>query len=287
MELTPSAIGRGVSGAGTSAEEQLKLVFGENRQGQGRPQNDAFGAGARNERLALIENTAALFAHEVANPLNGLSLSLQLMLADLARRELDIPSLQETVRRALREVGCLVELLDEFRSVAPVRMLNLKPTDLEKMIREIVALENAAYRNAGVAVRLDVERGLPAIELDASKTKHAVFNLCKNAADAMTRGGCLTIKAYRSERMVVLEITDDGSGVPEDLDVFEVFETTKSGRTGLGLAVAQQVISAHHGTLDYRSNGSGTTCTVRLPIRNPDAISGSLEKKQNDVHHWR
>lgn len=82
----------------------------------------------------------------------------------------------------------------------------------------------------------------------------------------MTDGGCLTIKAYRAEGNVVLEIGDDGIGVPDDVDVFELFKTTKPGGTGLGLPVVRQVISAHHGTIDYRSDRCGTTFTVRLPI---------------------
>jgi len=65
----------------------------------------------------------------------------------------------------------------------------------------------------------------------------------------------------------VLEITDDGFGVPDDVDVFELFKTTKPRGTGLGLPVVQQVVSAHHGTIDFTSDpGQGTTFTVRLPV---------------------
>jgi signal transduction histidine kinase len=74
--------------------------------------------------------------------------------------------------------------------------------------------------------------------------------------------------------MVVLEITDDGFGVPEDIDAFELFKTTKPGGTGLGLPVVQQVVSAHHGTIDFTSDpGQGTTFTVRLPISTKRAPS--------------
>jgi signal transduction histidine kinase len=270
VALIQDAIGHEVSDVQTSLEDvrQLKLVFGEGRQDL---HYAVFERKARIERLALIENTTAVFAHEIANPLSGLTLSLQVVLADLAQPELDIPNLQETVRAALREVGRLVELLHEFRSVAPAHTLKLKPTDFERMIREILALETRVYRDAGVTVRLDLECGLPVLELDAAKMKQAILNLCKNAAEAMTDGGFLTIKAYRSQGTVVLEVTDDGPGVPDDVDVFGLFETTKPAGSGLGLAVARQIISAHHGSLGWRSDGEGTTFAVRLPVPNADA----------------
>jgi signal transduction histidine kinase len=255
------------------AERRLKLVYCKGPQSQSL-HNKFVENRARRDRLAQIGNLAAVFAHEVANPLSGLSASLQFALKDLARitlhdstrKDLDIPIIQETILGALREVDRLVELLDDFRSSVPPQRLNLKSTDLEKIVREILALEGTGYRSAGVTVKLDFEDKLPAVEVDRSKMKQAILNLCKNAVEAMTDGGCLAIKGYRSEGNVVLEITDDGFGVSDDVDVFELFKTTKPGGIGVGLSVVQEVISAHHGTIDYTSDpGQGTTFTVRLP----------------------
>jgi signal transduction histidine kinase len=252
--------------------DRLKLVYSKGDQ---YPINNKFVENrARHDRLAQIGNLAAIFAHEVANPLSGLSASLQFALKDLARfkrhdsarNDLDVPIIQETLQGALREVDRLVELLDEFRLAVPPQTLNLKLTDLEKIIQEVFALEGTGYRSAGITVKLDLQDNLPAIEIDGSKMKQAILNLCKNAVEAMTHGGCLRVKAYRAGGNVVLEITDNGFGVPDDVDVFELFKTTKPGGTGLGLPVVQQVISAHHGTIDYRSDGGGTTFTVRLPV---------------------
>ena len=274
MEETPdvisaSGIGQDVNEA--DAERRLKLVYCK-----GHPNQSFYIENrARLERFAELGKLAAVFAHEVANPLSGLSASLQFALKDLARftlhhsakRDVDIPIIQGTIQGALREVDRLVELLDDFRSNVPPQSLNIKSTDLETIIREILALEGTGYKSAGVTVKLNFEAGLPAIEIDPSKIKQAILNLCKNAVEAMGDGGCLAIKAYRAEGMVVLEITDDGFGVPDDVDVFELFKTTKPRGTGLGLPVVQQVVSAHHGTVDFTSDsGQGTTFTVRLPI---------------------
>lgn len=273
VEPTQDGINLNVSeGKGSEAEASgLKLVYCNSHKHQFL--HDSLQKRARRDRLLLIGNLAAVFAHEVANPLSGLSASLQFALRDLGRitlrrvpsNELDIPIIQKTLQGALREVERLVELLDEFRSAVPAPHLHLKLTDLEGLIREVLALESLVYKDAGITVMLDFESGLPALEIDASKMKQAILNLCKNAVEAMSDGGDLTVKAYRAEGMVVLEITDNGFGIPEDVDVFELFKTTKPGGSGLGLPVVQQVVAAHHGTIDYTSDAGGTTFTIRLP----------------------
>jgi signal transduction histidine kinase len=100
----------------------------------------------------------------------------------------------------------MVELLNEFRSLTVAQRLNLELTDLEKLIHEILFLEKLAYRPAGIMVKLEFEKPLPMVNLDASKMKQAVLNLCKNAVEAMTNGGCLTIRAHRVGAMVALAI---------------------------------------------------------------------------------
>jgi len=174
--------------------------------------------------------------------------------------------LRDTVHGAMREIDRLGSLLKEFRSLALPQTLDLRLTDLEGIIQEILAVEKIAYRAAGITVKLAFENGLPAIELDAAKMKQAILNLCKNAIEAMGKGGCLTFKAYRAGPMVVLEISDSGIGVPEGLNIFELFKTTKVGGGGLGLSLVQQIVSAHNGTINYTTDaGHGTTFTVRLP----------------------
>lgn len=218
------------------------------------------------ERLALLGTMAAVFAHEVANPLTGLSASLQFVESELKRKKFDEPFLRDTVQGAMREIDRLSSLLNEFRSLALPQTLDLELTDLKKVIQEVLAGQKMAYRAAGITVKLDFENGLPAVELDAAKMKQAILNLCKNAVEAMREGGYLTLKAHRAGQMVVLEIADNGIGVPEGVNIFELFKSTKAGGTGLGLPLVQQIVSAHNGTITYTTDaGHGTTFTVRLP----------------------
>jgi signal transduction histidine kinase len=254
-------------------ERRLKLAFSKGHQDRS-VYDEIAEKRAQLDRLAELGNLAAVFAHEVANPLYGLSASLQFALKDLARltrgglagKEFDVPVIEKTLQGALREVDRLVELLDEFRFAVPPQTLNLKPADLGTTVKEVLALEVTGYESAGITVTMAIEANLPAIEIDGSKIKQAILNLCKNAVQAMPDGGRLAITVYRADDMFVVEITDDGLGVPDDLDVFELFKTTKPGGTGLGLPVAQQIISAHHGSIEHTSTGgSGTKFTVRLP----------------------
>jgi signal transduction histidine kinase len=144
-------------------------------------------------------------------------------------------------------------LLKEFRSLVPAHTIDLKCTDLVTIVEQGLALEMIAYRAAGITVKFDFEDALPLVSLDAARIKQVIVNLCKNAIEAMPNGGCLTLKGYRSQGMVVLEISDTGVGVPEGLNIFELFKTTKPGGTGIGLPLVQQIVLANNGTIAYKS----------------------------------
>jgi two-component system sensor kinase FixL len=218
------------------------------------------------ERLAQLGSMAAVFAHEVANPLSGLSASLQFAQSDLQKQEVDVSTLRATLQAAMQEVDRLGSLLSEFRSLALPQSLDLKLTDLQEIIKEILASEKIAYRAAGITVKTDFDSSFSPIHIDSAKIKQVVLNLCKNAIEAMRDGGGLTVKVYRSEPMVVLEISDTGIGVPHGMNIFESFKTTKCGGSGLGLPIVRQIVAAHNGTIDYTTEaGHGTTFKVCLP----------------------
>ena len=102
--------------------------------------------------------------------------------------------------------------------------------------------------------------------LDPAKIKQVILNLCKNAVEAMPNGGALTPRLSDNDRFV-LEVSDTGEGIPEDFDPFHLFKTSKPEGTGLGLPIVQQIITDHHGTVDYNSeSGKGTTFRVSLGL---------------------
>jgi signal transduction histidine kinase len=220
------------------------------------------------DRLSSLATAAAVFAHEVANPLNGIGMSVQLLEKEFLQRHDVSPVLRESIVEANKEIARLSSLLRDFRSFARTQFVEFQPTDLSKLVQEVLAPEMVLFSNSGVRVRSHLS-GLPPIMLDPDKMKQVILNLCKNAVEAMPQGGCLTLKGYLSSaETVVLEVTDTGIGIREGMDIFEIFRTTKPDGTGLGLPLVSQIVSAHRGTVDYVSEpGNGTTFRLSLPVR--------------------
>ena len=102
------------------------------------------------------------------------------------------------------------------------------------------------------------------------RLKQALLNLCKNAFEAMPEGGLLRLRGYLANGEIVLEVTDTGVGVPDGIDIFEPFRTTKSKGTGLGLMIVRQIVAAHGGRVSYSSEpGKGSTFRLILPLAKP------------------
>jgi len=226
------------------------------------------------ERLAAIGTTAATFAHEVGNPLNSMYMAAQLLERRLAkRRDLIDGTLTTPLRNLMSEIKRLTVLLEEFRALARRQKLNLRSTSLAPLVADLLAVETPAYTARGIKVEQVFPPDLPLIVADSEKLKQVLLNLCKNATEAMPEGGTLTVRAHNSGGQVRLEVSDTGVGIPAGVDIFEPFITTKPQGTGLGLTIVRQIVSAHKGTLTYRSvSGEGTTFTVALPV-SPNAES--------------
>jgi PAS domain S-box-containing protein len=219
------------------------------------------------ERLASLGTTAAVFAHEVANPLNGISGSLQIVSELLDDSDYQNPVLRETIAAANQEIQRLTSLLGDYRSLARPQILNLRASSLRQLVEQVLGGNIRNYQDLGVSVSVDFDDNLPLVPVDQEKIKQVILNLCKNAVEAMPNGGLLIIRAYRSSDHVVLEVSDNGSGIPDGFDPFHLFKTTKPEGTGLGLPIVQQIITDHHGTVDYISeSGKGSTFRVSLGL---------------------
>jgi PAS domain S-box-containing protein len=219
------------------------------------------------ERLTTLGTTAAVFAHEIANPLNGLSTSLQIVTDVLNDSDYTNPLLRETIEAAGQEIQRLTSLLSDYRSLARPQGLKIEPSNLRKIVDEVLAPNVKSYGESGVAVAIDFDENLPLIAVDPAKIKQVILNLCKNAVEAMPNGGVLTLTGCRAGDHIVLEVSDTGQGIPEGFDPFHLFKTSKPEGTGLGLPIVQQIVSEHHGTVDYVSEvGKGTTFRVSLAL---------------------
>lgn len=222
------------------------------------------------ERLAAVGTTAAQLAHEIGNPLNGMSITLQLLQRRLSKSGVDDP-IRASVNSLQSQVSRLSNLLQEFRSLSRRREFIFRPTHLAEVIGEVLTAELPLYTERGITIEKMCEPGLPAIRADGDKLKQVLLNLCKNAVEAMPDGGTLTVRSSHAGAQVIVEVVDTGEGIPDGVDIFEPFVTTKAEGTGLGLPVVRQLVAAHGGTLTYRSaRGQGTTFTVTLPLHAPE-----------------
>jgi PAS domain S-box-containing protein len=218
------------------------------------------------DRLAILGTTAAVFAHEIGNPLNGLSTSLQI-LSQMLRGTSQDPLFVETLDLSLQELQRLTALLDDYRAFARPQSVEVQPADLRQIFDEVLAPTIKYYNQRGIKVELEFDQDLPLIPVDPEKIKQVILNLCKNAVEAMPDGGTLTCKGYQKGNRMILEVVDTGTGVPQDLEIFQLFKTTKPEGTGLGLPIVEQIVSEHRGTVNYISEpGKGTAFIVSLPL---------------------
>ncbi|HYJ17194.1 MAG TPA: PAS domain S-box protein [Candidatus Limnocylindria bacterium] len=220
------------------------------------------------ERLAAIGSTAAKIGHELANPLNGMSLTVQLLEQRITRLNLDaISQLTPTVKRLRDEISRLQKLAGEFATIARKEKYVFRPVNLMQLVDDVVKLQALHFARNGVEIQISLAEELPSISIDSDKMKQALLNLIKNSAEAMPRGGRIIFNAFVADGAVILEITDTGDGIPLDIDAFEPFLTTKREGTGVGLVIVRQILTAHNGKISYRSKpGEGTTFRIELPL---------------------
>jgi two-component system sensor kinase FixL len=221
-----------------------------------------------NSRLVTIGTTVSRLVHEIGNPLNGMYLTAQVLERRLnSPGSLPDPHVSGTFNKLVGEIKRLNSMVTEFRASSRAPRYEFTATPLEPVVQDVLSLERPRYINQGISISNYVPADLPAVLADAEKLKQVIFNLCKNAADAMPKGGTLTLRASNNDRQALLEISDTGWGIPEGIDIWAPFVTTKKDGTGLGLMIIREIVTAHRGTIDYMSTvGKGTTFRLTLPL---------------------
>jgi PAS domain S-box-containing protein len=221
------------------------------------------------ERLATIGTTAAKIGHELANPLNGISLTIQLLEQRLSRQPNPPDSqVRATVQRLKNEISRLNQLSGQFRTISRRERYNFRPTELAGLIDDVIKIQTPHFTQLNIQIEHCMPTDPPIVTVDRDKIKQALLNLVKNAAEAMPGGGKINIEVSTTEEGVFIDITDTGTGIPLDIDAFEPFLTTKKEGTGIGLVIVRQIVTSHGGKISYRSRpGEGTTFRIELPVR--------------------
>jgi signal transduction histidine kinase len=221
------------------------------------------------ERLAGLGTAAAMFAHEVGNPLNSMYLHAQLLSTRLGKLEAP-ENVGQGMRAILDEIKRLTTLLEEFRSMSRKRPLALEEVDVRGLVTRVLDTHVREYAGAEISVNVDLPKTLPAVHADPHKLVQVFLNLCKNSVEAMTEGGTLSVHGRARGKSLIIRIRDTGPGLPKGVDVFQLFKTTKPHGTGLGLPVVQQIVVAHGGSVKARSvPEKGAEFIVTLPVQGP------------------
>ncbi len=220
------------------------------------------------ERLADVGAITAKIIHDVGNPLAALSLQAQLILRR-TRRDPDQPvaSITRTAEQMLAEAQRLEGLVREFMSFTGEQRLDITPIELSPFLLQVVEAWRPLARARAISLELEAAEKVAPLGADEEKLRRVFDNLVKNAVEAIERGpGRIVIRlSVPSSEKVRISVEDTGPGISEGLKVFNLFETTKPDGTGLGLAVAKEIVLAHGGSIDYfRREPHGTIFQVEL-----------------------
>jgi signal transduction histidine kinase len=223
----------------------------------------------RAERLAAVGTLAAGLAHEVRNPLNSALLQLQVLRRRMVRPGAGRETLEPIATLIEDEIRRLEHLVTDFLSFARPRPLDLRATDLVEVVRSVQDFVAPELEANGVTVELEMAPALPPLHVDPERLRQVLQNLVRNAVEAMSAGGKVTIRVRPAGDMVEIDIADTGPGFPEATPVFDAFFTTKPKGTGLGLSIVHRIVSDHGGTLRVRSRPGDTCFTISLPSGSP------------------
>ncbi|MEW6352158.1 MAG: ATP-binding protein [Thermodesulfobacteriota bacterium] len=227
----------------------------------------------RSDRLASLGFLAAGIAHEMRNPLTGVSLLMDDLHDHLSDRRQD----QELIRRALKEIDRVENLINGLLDFAvPSRRVSLEVRPIGEVLDDTLFLVRKLCKNNKISLSAETDEALPLIELDPEKLQQALLNLVLNAIQSMPDGGSLRVEVKKappdesllSGPAVRISVTDTGTGIAaRDIPyVFDPFFTRNPSGCGLGLAIVHSIVQEHNGRISVSSQvGKGTTFRVELP----------------------
>ena len=225
----------------------------------------------QSEKLGALSTLAAGIAHEIGNPLNSIGIHMQLM-------EKDIKNVKDTkakqrltqyVKSAKAEVGRLDKMIRTFLTAVRPASLNLAEYNINHILENVLDFLYYEISDKNIAIEKNYSQKLPLIPLDEEQMRQALFNIIKNAVEAMPNGGQLTVSTGSDKGEVYITFADTGIGIPEEnlSKIFDPYFTTKPKGSGLGLMIVRKIVNDHSGRIEVESRvGKGTKMRVFLPV---------------------
>lgn len=223
------------------------------------------------ESLAALTTLSAGVAHEIKNPLTSIDIHIQLL-----KREIDklsggeVENMRGLLAVVKEEVDRLNSIVQDFLFAVRPMSMSLDREDVNQLIQELVEFLKYELLEQDIEVELELEDDLPPLLTDAKYLKQALLNVVKNAVEAIQEHGEIRIRtSQNADGDVVIEVIDNGKGIPEENmgKIFEPYFTTRKFGTGLGLVIVYKVIKEFGGEIKVKSEeGAGTAFTITLPV---------------------
>ena len=253
------------------------------------------------ERLATLSKFATILSHEIRNPLNSMIINLRILKRDMEKQNGDHGNRGGHYEKVISEIWRIDSLVENFLNYARPPELAPFPHDINAVLDEVIEIHRGTARERGVRIVTRYRDGELMVSVDIDQIKQLILNILLNAFDAMEGGGTLTVSTERAAPRDSGELTldalggnphvnikfeDTGRGIdPGRLDrIFEVYYTSKSTGTGLGLPIAQQIAEKHGGGISVESTpGEGTVFTLSLPALEAETAEPSAGQPSGSV----
>jgi len=231
------------------------------------------------EKRDLLERMLARLAHEIRNPLSSLDIHVQLMEEDLSALA---PTMREQLNPRLEiihgELHRLTSIVENFLCLTRPSSLDLEPVDLPRLVNHVCELLRPESAAREIEIVAEFRQPLPPLMADSVRLTQALLNLMINALQAVERKGRINVRVRETDAAVVLAVSDNGPGIPPEklASIFDPYFTTKPEGNGLGLWIAQQIVTAHGGTLKAQNApDGGAVFAMLLPLKKPEQAAPS------------
>jgi len=219
----------------------------------------------QSEKLATLGYLAAGMAHEIRNPLNSISLFVQLI-----KSGLDEPDRSEYIDKILKEVDRIDNILRKLLDAAKRPKFKISDVSIDQIALNTLEVFKPQLEVQKISVEREFRLTPPPIKADPSEIEQIFTNLFLNAIHEMQNGGNLKVLLDHDESYVIIQVSDTGKGIPKAniKNIFDPFFTTKSKGTGMGLSVVLRIVKTYKGKIEVAETGEkGTTFLVRLPLK--------------------
>jgi signal transduction histidine kinase len=234
-------------------------------------------------RMAAIGRLTSGVGHEVKNPINAIVVHLELLKSKLGDQNEKASRHIEVIDVEIHRLDRVVQTLVDFSR--PVE-LELQEHDLRNVVGDVLALSTEEFSMRNVVLDSRIPSSPLLVNVDAGLLKQAVLNVIQNGAQSMPEGGTLEVSLDEEKKYAVLRIKDHGPGIPPELreKIFDLYFTTKSGGSGIGLAMTYRILQLHHGSVEVQSNAErGAEFVLRIPLAVADPARRQLRSVSDEV----